>query len=250
MRVNSLPWQYTRPLGRVGDILRLEGDEWHHCYAVLRLRADAELILTDGLGICMLGKILSVDARKGQIQLTEDVSDVFQNPRTYRLSIGFAPTKNMDRTETAIEKITELGVDEICFLDCRHGERDKIRMDRIGKIVAGASKQSRKSTFPELRDKMTPLQYIRHIREHHGNAVVLACHMDVRSKPLFENYSAGPDVVLLVGPEGGFSETEIADMCEAKVNLTHLGPFRLRVETAVIKACSDIHLINEMNFKL
>ena len=249
MRVNSLPWQYTRPLGQPGDIIRLEGDEWHHCYSVLRLRVDEELILTDGLGTCILAKIFSTDTRKGQIKLLEDVSHHFQNPRGYRLSIAFAPTKNIDRTEMAIEKITELGVDEICFLDCRHGERGTIRMDRIEKIVAGAAKQSRKSVFPVLQNLTTPKAYIKQKQEDPGTPAIFACHLDDSSKPVFENYSAGQDVVMLIGPEGGFSNEEVNMMCESKVNLVHLGPFRLRVETAVINACSDIHLINEMKFK-
>ncbi|MDQ3017532.1 MAG: 16S rRNA (uracil(1498)-N(3))-methyltransferase [Bacteroidota bacterium] len=250
MRVNSLPWQYNRPLGRVGDILRLEGDEWHHCNVVLRLRVDELLILTDGWGLCMVGQIREAEPKKGQIELIEDVSTVFHNPRSYRLSVAFAPTKSMDRTEMAIEKLTELGVDEITFLDCHHGERDRIRMDRIEKIMTGAAKQSRKSRFPLLKDKMTPGKYISELRSMNPDLLILACHQDPESRPIFENYSGGQDVVLLVGPEGGFSEDEIKAMLEASVKLTSLGPFRLRVETAVIKACSDIHLLNEMKYTL
>ncbi len=63
-----------------------------------------------------------------------------------------------------------------------------------------------------------------------------------------QNYLAAQDVCILVGPEGGFSEKEITHMRD-KVKFVHLGPYRLRVETAVIAACANIHLLNEMNMR-
>jgi 16S rRNA (uracil1498-N3)-methyltransferase len=122
----------------------LAGDEWHHAYHVLRLAIGDSLILTDGLGQCLEGIIRSATKHEGLIELTHDRQDEFGNRRTYKLSIGIAPTKSIDRTEYAVEKLVELGVDEICFLRCQHAEREKIRIDRFEKIILSAAKQSKK----------------------------------------------------------------------------------------------------------
>jgi len=246
MSVNSLHWYYLPSLGKVGESVSLKGDEWHHAYHVLRLTTGDSLILTDGLGQCMEGIIRSATKHEGLIELTHDRQDEFRNRRTYKLSIGIAPTKSIDRTEYAVEKLVELGVDEISFLRCQHAEREKIRIDRFEKIVLSAAKQSKKIRFPAINNLLTPLEYIARKKSEYPAIQVLCCHLDSMSKAVYENYSAGQDVVMLIGPEGGFSTNELDQMLKLNVQMTHLGPFRLRVETAAIAACTSIHLINEM----
>jgi 16S rRNA (uracil1498-N3)-methyltransferase len=250
MGVNSLHWYYLPSLGEPGDVVSLSGDEWHHCYHVVRLTAGDTLILVDGQGSCMEGIIKSTSQHEGTIELTNDRHGEFQNPRNYKLSIGIAPTKNIDRTEFAVEKLVELGVDEICFLDCKHAERKHVRLDRFEKIIVAAAKQSRKIVFPSLIDLTSPEKYILHKRKEQPDLNILCCHLDASGKSVFENYSHSHDVVMLVGPEGGFSIEELEKMNHLGVRMVHLGPFRLRVETAAIVACADIHLINEMNNRI
>ncbi|HZV70985.1 MAG TPA: RsmE family RNA methyltransferase [Saprospiraceae bacterium] len=249
MGVNSLQWYYLADLKQTGEMVSLSGDEWHHCYHVLRLTTGDDIILTDGKGQCMQGKIISASKQEGVIQLIHDLTTEYQNPRTYKLSIGIAPTKNIDRTEFAIEKLVELGVDEICFLDCKHAERTHLRMDRIEKIILSAAKQSRKIFIPRLLGLTSPMKYVNQKQTEQSNTSVLCCHMDPASKSVGENYLTGQDVVMLIGPEGGFAHEEIEDLMGLGAKLVHLGPFRLRVETAAITACADIHLINELKSK-
>ncbi|MFZ1677429.1 MAG: RsmE family RNA methyltransferase [Saprospiraceae bacterium] len=249
MGVNSLHWYYLATLGKTGDIVSLAGDEWHHAYHVLRLTTGDEIILTDGLGQCMKGLITSASKHEGLIELNADLHAEYQNPRNYKLSIGIAPTKNIDRTEFAIEKLVELGVDEICFLECRHAERTHLRLDRIEKIIIAAAKQSRKIFFPRLIDLTSPVKYVNQKQSEQPGIQILCCHMDPSGKSVAENYLTGQDVVMLIGPEGGFADEEIEAFSGLAVQMVHLGPFRLRVETAAITACADIHLLNELNTK-
>ncbi len=246
MGVNSLHWYYTPSPLKEGEEITLEGDEWHHCFNVLRMRSGDNIILCDGKGACMEGNIRSASSKEGRVDLTRDLTLIYQNPRPYKVSIGIAPTRNIDRTEFAVEKLVELGIDEICFLDCRHGERPHLRMDRIQKIMIAAAKQSRKITFPLLHDMVAPDKYMDRKKDDLPNALIMACHLDLSNKSISENYLPGMDVVLLVGPEGGFSVEELEMMGRKGAKLVHLGPFRLRVETAAITACAGIHLINEM----
>jgi 16S rRNA (uracil1498-N3)-methyltransferase len=105
-------------------------------------------------------------------------------------------------------------------------------MDRFEKIIVAASKQSRKIIFPKMVDLTTPLKYIRQKKYEQPSTEILCCHLDADSKPVFENYFPGKDVVLLIGPEGGFSHDEIEMMRGLNAKFVHLGPFRLRVENS------------------
>jgi 16S rRNA (uracil1498-N3)-methyltransferase len=93
------------------------------------------------------------------------------------------------------------------------------------------------------------LEYIARKKNEQPGIRILCCHLDSTSKAVHENYSADEDVVMLIGPEGGFSANELDHMSKLNVQMTHLGPFRLRVETAAVAACTSIHLINEMKHK-
>src|SRR4030095_4514635 len=219
MGVNSLQWYHIPSLGKVGEIALLAGDEWHHCYHVMRLSTGDSIILTDGKGSCMEGRIMKAISNEGLIELIIDRHEDFSNHRGYKLSIGFAPTKNIDRTEFAVEKLVELGVDEICFLDCKHSERNRIRSDRFEKIIVAASKQSRKIVFSKMIDFTTPLKYIQQKKYEQPEIEMLCCHLDPGSKPVFENYLPGKDALLLIDPEGGFSPDEIEMMTALKAKL-------------------------------
>ena len=247
MGVNSLQWYHVPSLGRPGESVILTGDEWHHCFHVLRFITGDNLILTDGRGQCMEGLIKSTSQREGLIELTHDRQDEFRKPYHFKLSIGMAPTKNIDRTEFAIEKLVELGVDEICFLECKHAERTRIRMDRFEKIMISAAKQSRKISFPALKDLTPPIRYIEQVQADQPAVNIVCCHLDSSSRSLDENYIPGSNVVMLIGPEGGFSDDELKHFTGSGVRLVNLGPYRLRVETAAITACANIHLLHQMN---
>lgn len=246
MSVNSLPWSYLAGLEPTSTTVSLSGDEWHHCYNVLRMGEGDGILLFNGAGLCMEGLIKVATKHEGLIELTGDLSSTFNIPRAYSLSVAFAPTKNIDRTEFAVEKLVELGVDEICFLDCDHSERTHLRLDRMEKIVLSAAKQSRKVLLPVLRDQISPTMLITQFKKEKTEAQIFCCHLDETSVPLHENYLPPHDVLMLIGPEGGFSKEETEQMGMRGGQMVTIGPYRLRVETAAITACASIHLLNEL----
>jgi 16S rRNA (uracil1498-N3)-methyltransferase len=246
MGVNSLPWYHLAGLAEAGTTVSLAGDEWHHCYNVLRMGEGDGIILFDGAGLCREGFIKVATKNEGLIELTADLSESFTVAGPNRLIVAFAPTKNIDRTEFAVEKLVELGVDEICFLECDHSERNHLRLDRMEKIVLSAAKQSRKVYLPALRDLISPTMLITHFKREHPDIQVYCCHLDETSSALSENYLPGQDVLILVGPEGGFSVEECEQMVLRGGKLVTLGPYRLRVETAAVAACASIHILNEL----
>ena len=246
MGVNSLPWYFLPTLEETDTTVSLAGDEWHHCYHVLRMGEGDLLLLFNGSGVCMGGMIKTATKNEGLIELTQDHSSTFLGLRPYKLTIAFAPTKNIDRTEFAVEKLVELGVDEICFLDCDHSERAHLRLDRMEKIVLSAAKQSRKAKLPVLRDLISPNRLITHFKNEQPDTQVFCCHLDNSSSPLVQNYIPPHDVLMLIGPEGGFSVEETEQMAMRGGKMVTIGPHRLRVETAAVAACSAIHLLNEL----
>jgi len=204
------------------------------------------LLLFNGSGLCMEGIIHIATKNEGQVSLTGNVTKSFLVNRPYKLTVAFAPTKNIDRTEFAVEKLVELGVDEICFLDCYHSERTHLRVDRIEKIVLSAAKQSRKVFLPLVRDLTSPTMLVTNFKREQPDTAIFCCHLDESSISLAENYSPTQDVLILVGPEGGFSKEETEQIAMRGGSMVTIGPYRLRVETAAITACTMIHLLNEL----
>ena len=99
----------------------------------------------------------------GQLSNRESLRDLIVSPVSYthlpqaplwkgHLHIAMAPTKNMDRTEWFAEKATEIGFDELTFLNCRFSERKVIKTERISKILVSAIKQSLKARLPQLNE--------------------------------------------------------------------------------------------------
>ncbi len=249
MGVNSLPWYFLPGLEEAGATVSLTGDEWHHCYHVLRMGEGDVILLFNGSSLCLEGLIKVATKNEGLIQLTQDLTSEFLSLRAYKLTVAFAPTKNIDRTEFAVEKLVELGVDEICFLDCDHSERVHLRMDRMEKIVLSAAKQSRKAHLPKLQDLISPTMMITHFKKEQPEAQVFCCHLDSSSSPLVQNYLPPHDVLMLIGPEGGFSKEETEQMSMRGGKMVTIGPYRLRVETAAVAACGAIHLLNELKLQ-
>ena len=249
MGVNSLPWYHLPNLAEAGNTTSMAGDEWHHCYNVLRMGEGDSILLFDGAGLCKEGMIKTATKNEGLIELTEDLTNSFTIPRDHKIIMAFAPTKNIDRTEFAVEKMVELGVDEICFLDCDHSERAHLRMDRMEKIGLSAAKQSHKLYLPIFRELISPNMLITHFKRENPDIQVYCCHLDESSSPLSENYLPDQDVLILVGPEGGFSVEECEQMAMRGGKMVTLGPYRLRVETAAVAACASVHLLNELKRK-
>ena len=131
----------------------------------------------------------------------------------------------MDRNEWLAEKATEIGFDELTFLNCRFSERKVIKTERIEKILISAIKQSLKARLPKLNE-MTD------------------CYEG--EKPQLKNVlKAGEDALVLIGPEGDFSEEEVKKAIECGFTPISLGKSRLRTETAALVACHTMNLLNQ-----
>ncbi|MGN0036957.1 MAG: 16S rRNA (uracil(1498)-N(3))-methyltransferase [Bacteroidaceae bacterium] len=224
------------------DILtcpELPEEEAGHCLRVLRLGQGDEICLTDGKGAFYRAEIDTVAGKRCTVRLLETKPQE-QAWRGY-LHIAMAPTKNMDRTEWFAEKATEIGLNELSFLNCRFSERRVLKMERIERIVVSAMKQSLKATMP-LLDEMTDFgRFIR--QDFEGQKFIAHCYEG--EKPLLRDVvRPGERALVMIGPEGDFSPEEVEEAVGLGFQPVSLGRSRLRTETAALVACHTLHLLN------
>lgn len=209
----------------------LPEEEAQHCVRVLRLSAGDEITLTDGKGNFYRAEITASTNKRCLVKVLETIP---QEPLwSGHLHIAMAPTKNMDRNEWFAEKATEIGFNELTFLNCRFSERKVIKMERIEKIVVSAIKQSLKARLPKLNGMTDFDKFI--TQEFEGQKFIAHCYEG--EKPLLKNVmKPGEDALVLIGPEGDFSEEEVAKAIEKGFQPISLGKSRLRTETAALVA--------------
>ncbi len=218
----------------------LPEEEAGHCLRVLRLTIGDEVMLTDGKGSFYKAVISAASGKRCQVKVTENIPQ--EKGWNGWLHIAMAPTKNMDRTEWFAEKATEIGFDELTFLNCRYSERKVIKNERIEKILVSAVKQSLKATMPVLNGMTDFRAFI--AGEHPGQKFIAHCYEG--EKPLLKDVlRPEEDALVLIGPEGDFSEEEVARAIEAGFQPISLGKSRLRTETAALVAVHTLNLLNQ-----
>lgn len=227
-----------------GNVCRLDAEESAHCVRVLRHRAGDPVDIIDGTGNLLHCRLSEADPRGAAAEILETVPD--WNARPYRLTLGVCPTKNNDRFEWFVEKATEIGVDTIVPLVGEHSERKVYKPERARKIALSATKQSLKARIPVVAEPLTVKQFL----DTSGPAgdtlrLIAYCFEDpsvprISIQEALEGY-AGADITVLIGPEGDFSAGEAHAALEKGYVPVHLGPSRLRTETAAVTAAAAVY---------
>lgn len=214
----------------------LPEEEAAHCLRVLRLSQGDKITLTDGKGYFYEAQISVASAKRCSVSILNKTFQPFYWQG--HLHLAMAPTKNMDRTEWFAEKATEIGIDEISFLNCRFSERKVLKVERIEKIVVSAVKQSLKARKPQINEMTSFDKFVR--QDFPGDKFIAHCYAG--EKPLLKDVlSNEKDTLVLVGPEGDFSPEEVELALSCGFRPVSLGMSRLRTETAALVAA---HLMN------
>ena len=221
----------------------LDAEESRHAVRVLRLREGDELNVTDGKGNLYTCQIVEASDKACSIQ---SISPLISHLSPFTFHLAVAPTKNPSRMEWLVEKAVEIGVGEFTLLDCDHSERSFLKTDRLEKLAISAMKQSLHTVLPEihpavsLRDLLSTTHFPLPTQKF-----IAHCEADKPRTPLATALQPGQDTVALIGPEGDFSEEEIALALECGFQPVSLGPSRLRTETAALYAVTAFNLIND-----
>jgi len=211
------------------DTLQLPEEESKHVIRVLRMQIGDCIELVDGKGTLVKAEITSDQAKKCAVQVVERS---IMEKDSYSIHIAIAPTKNLDRMEWMVEKCTELGVHKISFLRCKNNERKVLKLDRLQKIAIAAMKQSKRYFIPQLTGLVDFDSFI----DSHPKGYIAHCYAN-RKESLYSAYSANEQPIL-IGPEGDFSEEEVAKAINSGYISVTLGDTRLRTETAGLYSCS------------
>jgi 16S rRNA (uracil1498-N3)-methyltransferase len=208
---------------------------------VLRLKSGDELFLMDGEGNYYRAQVTVAATHHCYYEIIEKLPQ--ERQWKGHLHLGIAPTKMMDRMEWMMEKATEIGVDEVSFLNCKFSERRLVKLVRLDKIITAAVKQSHKAWKPQVNEMV----HFNHFLEQpiQGRKYIAHCYEEVPRTELFDELrkpSDTSDAVVLVGPEGDFSIDEVRKAVAAGYQSVHLGSSRLRTETAGLSAVMMMQL--------
>ncbi len=226
--------------GVEGNSCVLSEEESWHCMKVLRLSEGDAIDLTDGTGNFYHGRLARIH-HKGCLVEILSVKAVPPNP--WPIHIAIAPTKNIDRFEWFLEKVTEIGIEEITPLFCEHSEREVLKLQRLEKVLVSATKQSLKAWLPILNEPARFRDFI--TGNFAGQKFIGYCETGDESE-LHDLYREKSSALVLIGPEGDFSKNEVAMAIKSGFTPISLGSSRLRTETAGIVACHTISLLNRM----
>ncbi|MBQ8367267.1 MAG: 16S rRNA (uracil(1498)-N(3))-methyltransferase [Alistipes sp.] len=221
----------------------LTEEESKHCVRVLRMRVGDELHLTDGRGTLYRCKVVDDNAKRCTVEVVDSTPEY--EKMTYGLTMAVAPTKNIDRYEWFLEKATEVGITEIYPIECDHSERRQIKAEREEKVITSAVKQSLKAYHPTLH----PMTDIREVitMDFAGEKYIAHCNDSLGERPYLGSLiKKGGNNLILIGPEGDFSEEEITFAVQNGFKAISLGKERLRTETAAVVATVVTATINKL----
>ena len=224
-----------------GDAYTLDQKESKHCIRVLRMTKGTGVRLIDGKGNLYEGIISNPDSKKCTIAITGIIKDF--EKRNYRLHIAISLLKNPERFEWFIEKSVEIGVDEITPLICRNTEKPGIKTERVNNLIVSAMKQSLKATKTLLNEPCLFNDFVN--KNLPGSLMIAHCNDSSERSKISEVYSKNENALILIGPEGDFSEEEIDYALDKGFFPVHLGRSWLRTETAGVAACHSIYYLNQ-----
>ena len=219
-----------------GETVVLAPEDARHATQSLRLRPGDELTSSDGEGGVARCRVVRAERLLLEAEVVERRTEARPRPR---LTVLLAPPKG-DRLAWAVQKLTELGVDEILLVEAPRsvrrweGERAERVVQRLDAVAREAAKQSRRAFLPRLGG---PAPWVEAVAPADSPMVVL---WERASTPLVEILpgSTPAGLSIVIGPEGGIPDEDAAAAEAAGAALASLGPAILRTETAAIAAAA------------
>lgn len=215
--------------------------ESNHIIKVLRKKENDIINITDGNGLLAKVQIINDNSKKCTVKIIK--STINTNSLNYHLHIAIAPTKNNQRYEWFLEKVTEIGINKITPIICNNSERKKINSERYQKVLITAMKQANALYLPKLNEAMSFKNIIKNSLDY-TTKFIAHCH-NSEKKSLKSELENNKKILILIGPEGDFSQDEVNFALKNGFKPISLGETRLRTETAGIVAAHSIAFNNQ-----
>ena len=204
-----------------------------HISRSFRKKIGDNIRVTNGLGCLCNAEIIE---RGKKIKVKIKSIEKFEAPNL-SIHIAISPLKNISRFEWFVEKATELGISQITPVVCEHSEKKKVNTERLERILISSLKQSNQFFKPRINSINTFENFILNSEDQ-----LLMANLKTSNK-LSEKLFTKPNICLMIGPEGGFSDREIDLAKKQDIKEVTLGNSRLRSETAAIYGMSIIRSI-------
>jgi 16S rRNA (uracil1498-N3)-methyltransferase len=204
------------------NLIEIAGDEAHHAIKVLRITVGEEILISDGAGNWVRASVENIEKKSFTAKVLERG---FQSEKSPRLIVVQGLPKS-DRVKDAIEILVESGVDLIIPWQADRSI-SKWRQDSLDKwqsAAVAATKQSRRFRKPEIIDGLSLSQLLEIESE---NSVVLVMHESATTKlseVVTSKFSGMSEILIVIGPEGGISDSELAVLEGAGAHIVGLGP--------------------------
>jgi 16S rRNA (uracil1498-N3)-methyltransferase len=219
-----------------GNNAIIDGEDVKHIYRVLRLQVGDKVSVNNSEGIEYIGQITSIDKKEVNINLLEENPINNESPVEVYLFQGLPKSTKMD---LIVQKNTELGVKAITPIITKRVVvktelKEFKKVDRWNKIALEASKQSKRSLVPQIN---VPIDFEQLLEELKKMDLVIVPYENQEGygiKKLIRNIEKKNinKIGIIIGPEGGFEESEILKLEEIGAQIVTLGPRILRTETA------------------
>jgi 16S rRNA (uracil1498-N3)-methyltransferase len=207
----------------------LRDEEHQHCFKVLRKKTGDSIHITDGKGNLYVSIIISSDKNQTVCQVQDQT---YTLKKFADVSIGIAPTKNASRIEWFAEKAVEIGITTIYILITDRTEKKSDNITRLQKILLSAAKQSLSMYLPEI--KVVTMKQLSDIHNQYQQKFI--AHCDGPTVILKDIHHKTETALVLIGPEGDFTDKEIDFAKQLGFHPVSLGESRLRTETAGLVA--------------
>ena len=228
---------YIDALPQVGELAVVDGDEGFHAANVRRIRSGEELDLGDGDGT--VAHCVVEDVGRGR--LTALVLDRRTLPVTLPAVTVVQALPKSDRSELAIELATEAGADAFvgwqasrCVARWESSAKVDKGLRRWDAVARSAARQSRRPYIPSINGVVSTAELVQGVRD--GGATALVLHESATAKLTELTMAQADSLLLIIGPEGGIADDEIAALSDAGATAVRLGPTVLRTSTAAAVA--------------
>lgn len=230
----GLEFYHVPPARISGTEANIEGDEFAHLTHVMRHTEGDTIGIVNGAGTAYLATITSIRTHVALCALVATYPGLRESHRRLTLAVGML--KNPSRFETMVEKATELGVRRIIPLLSTRTIPRHAKGDRWQAIALAAMKQCGRCILPEI----APPTGFRDVLVTAGGLKILFHEQATMPMEQCLGETASADIVVCIGPEGGFTEAEVASAGEMGWQVVSLGDRRLRSETAAIAAAARL----------
>lgn len=219
---------FFEPNVKTQNFLSLEDSK--HCIKVLRKKKGEIIQIIDGKGGFYTCRILDENLNKCVFKIEKFEENL--NEKKSKINLYIAPTKNIDRIEFMLEKIVEIGISSINFIETEHSINKNVKINRLEKIAVSAIKQSLRTFLPYVNPEIQKFDQ-KLISKLKGKN--LFGHLS-DSAISIQDFKSSEDINIFIGPEGDFSSKEVKLAIDNNFIQVSLGKSRLRTETAGLYA--------------